>query len=85
MVKRNIKHNLIHFKFSSDTMAIKIETSSGPVVLAVNYTPPSRVFLPERDLGWIQNHSCPAYLMADLNAHHNSFDYWCNERGGDVV
>ena len=68
-------------KFDSDTLAIEIITSSGPIVLATNYTPPSRGSIPDPALRWMGNVDAPAYLMADLNAHHKSFDHFSDERG----
>ena len=39
MVKPHIKFSPINHKFESDTLAIKVETMTGPIILVVNYTP----------------------------------------------
>ena len=84
LIKPYIKHSLINHKFVSDTIAIKVETNTGPVLIAVNYNPPSRIYLPIEDLQWLSRHRSPTYLIADLNAHHRSFDYHVNPRGNDL-
>ena len=75
LIKPNIEHILVKHKFEHDTLAIQVETLSGPIIIAVNYTPPSRGYPPMEDLKWFSNHSLPCYLLADLNAHHNTFPY----------
>ena len=81
-IKTYIKHKVIEHKFSSDTLAILVETNNGPVIISVNYTPPSRPSLPRRDLDWICGHQTPVYLMADLNARHSTYDdFHSNPRG----
>ena len=81
LIKRHIKHYQIFYKFGSDTLAIKVETRSGPIILATNYTPPSRGALPDMDLRWISLNNCPTYILADLNAHHTSYDGYSEPRG----
>ena len=85
-VNPRIKHQLINHNFVSDTLAIKIETNSGPIIVAVNYSPPLRRFLPIEDLTWFARHLTPVYLLADLNAHYRSFDNRSrnNTRGIDL-
>ena len=83
-IKPHIKHSLISHQFQSDTIALRVETSHGPIVLATNYTPPSRQSLPTQDLNWLASLRTPAYLLADLNAHHHMFDYYTNPRGKDL-
>ena len=75
LIKPNIQHVLIKHKFEHDTLAIQVETLSGPVIIAVNYSPPSRKFPPMEDLKWLSEHLFPCYLLADLNAHHKTFPY----------
>ena len=74
-IKKSIQHSLVKRKFSHDTIAVYIETTTGPIILATNYHPPSRNYLPQEDLDWLANHQTPAYLLADLNAHHQSFPH----------
>ena len=69
LVKRNIKHKLISRKFRHDTIAIQIETPTGPIILATNYHRPRLPDLPIDDLEWLANHQTPTYLLADLDAH----------------
>ena len=75
LIKPNIQHQLVKHNFEHDTIAIQVETLSGPVIIAVNYTPPSRGYPPTEDLKWLSKHLLPCYLLADMNAHHNDFPY----------
>ena len=80
LIKRNIKHQQIKHQFVHDTVAIQVETTTGPVIIATNYHPPRRQFLPMEDLNWLACHNTPVYLLADLNAHHRTFPH-CAGRG----
>ena len=50
LIKRDINHSLINRKFDGDTLAIKVETSLGSIIVGTNYSPPSRGLIPIRDL-----------------------------------
>ena len=82
-VKPNIKFKQITNAFTSDTVAIQIETTTGPVIVVVNYSPPARISPIPRPI-WMSRHNCLVYLMADLNAHHTLFDYRTEQRGRDL-
>ena len=76
LIKRNIQHTRVNpRKFHHDTVAVTVETKTGPIVIATNYHPPRREYYIFEDLDWFGNHNTPCYLFADLNSHHNSFDY----------
>ena len=75
LIKPNIQHKLVKHKFEHDTIAIQVETLSGPVIIAVNYSPPSRGYPPMEDIKWLSKHLLPCYLLGDLNAHHNTFPF----------
>ena len=81
LIKPDIQHSIIKKRFDGDTLAIKIETSMGPIVVGVNYTPPARFGLPHNDLRWFERHQFPAYLLGDLNARHTSYDTSTNPFG----
>ena len=72
LIKPDISHKLINHRFVGDTLAISVDTSMGPIVVGTNYTPPSRAGLPFADIMWFARHRQPTYLLADLNAHHQS-------------
>ena len=75
LIKKNIKHKLVTHKFQHDTIAIQVETPTGPIILATIYHRPSFNYLPFEDLEWLANHQTPTYLLADLNAHHASLPH----------
>ena len=83
-IKQNINHTRIDpKKFHHDTVAVSVETKTGPIIIATNYHPPRRDYYIYEDLDWLGNHNIPCYLFADLNSHHNSFSHHArqNERG----
>ena len=80
LIKKNIQHHRVDHQFLHDTVAIVVETTTGPIIVATNYHPPIRNYLPMEDLSWLACHSTPVYLLADLNAHHRSFPF-CSGRG----
>ena len=73
LIKPHITHSKINHRFDGDTIAIKIETTLGPIIVAVNYSPPRRRYLPMADLNWLARHQTPVYLLGDLNARHTTF------------
>ena len=81
LIKKDIQHSLITRTFDGDTLAIQVETSLGPIILGTNYSPPGRGYVPTRDIMWFSRHRLPAYLLADLNAHHESFESYTNDYG----
>ena len=84
LVNKGIQHRRVNHEFVHDTVAVEIETLTGPVIVATNYHPPSRKYLPMEDLDWLASHNLPVYLLADLNAHHRTFPFHatsCNSKG----
>ena len=81
LVKPNIKHCLVNHQFRGDTIAITVETSLGPINIATNYSPPRRQYIPIADINWLSRHRTPTYILADLNAHHRTFDTSTNDYG----
>ena len=55
-VKKNIKHKRVTHKFHHDTIAVQIETPTGPIILATNYHRPELGYPPSEDLEWLANH-----------------------------
>ena len=84
LVNRGIQHRRVNHEFLHDTVAIEVETLTGPIIVATNYHPPSRNYLPMEDLDWLASHNLPVYLLADLSAHHRNFPFHaktCNSKG----
>lgn len=71
-IKRYINHEIID-DFEESTLAIKIQTELGDVVIATIYQPPRRNYLPIDDVLKILNNTNPAYILADMNAKHRIY------------
>ena len=64
---------LNHFNY--DTIAVLVQTQSGPIILMTNYTPPRNVNLPNSDLDYAIQNNWPVLIAADMNARHSMFGY----------
>ena len=83
-VRKGTEHQLID-DFRDDMLAIKLETSKGPIILTTLYSPPRRNYLPMGDLRRVMGRNCPVYFLRDLNAHHRAFDYGNNDNKGNLL
>ena len=83
-IKRNINYQLID-DFDSDILAIKLETSKGPVIFATTYLPPRRHHIPEAEFRNLLQKPMPVYLFADLNARHRIIGHQQSNTAGNVV
>lgn len=73
-IKYNIKHK-IYDDFISDAIAAEIETSTGKIIIATLYQPPTRQYIPIPDFTRIFRRNIPVYMLADLNANHPLLGY----------
>ncbi len=71
-VKYNIVHKL-YDDFDSDVLAIEINTTLGPQLIATTYLPPRRLYVPFPDFYRLLNNNIPTYIIADLNCRHRYF------------
>ena len=53
-----------------NTLAIKLYTSLGPVIVATTYSPPRYNILPTITLNKLLTHNLPTIFISDFNAHH---------------
>ena len=72
-IKEYIKHELIHTK-EEGTLAIKMFTNLGPIIISTIYSPPRNTYIPTITINKIFSFNLPAILIADLNAHHPILD-----------
>jgi len=73
-IKNDIPHKIIN-NFTSDLLAVEVNTPQGPIILATLYIPPRRQYIPEPDILQLLRHNKPIYIMGDFNAHHTLFGY----------
>ena len=83
LIRPEIQHQIIKDPFIQDTIAVRIETTSGPIIVATCYHPPRFKYPPFKDLDWLANHLLPTYLLADLNCHHPTFHNSAKVSGPD--
>ena len=72
-VRKDVTHRLID-DYNDDMLAIKLETSRGPILVATLYVPPRRQYLPTADIRRVTQLNYPTYITGDLNAAHQAFE-----------
>ena len=84
-IKKSIKYKILN-NFQLDTIAAKIETSDGEIIIMTNYSPPRRNLLPTEDLLYAIRNNLPVIIAADINARHSLFGYSrpFNEKGREL-
>ena len=73
-IRHNINYKLLD-DFISDTLAIEVETTTGKIIIATLYQPPTRDFIPIPDFLQLFRRNIPVYMVADLNANHPTLGY----------
>ena len=76
-IRNTLQHTVID-DFETDLLAIKLETSLGPVTIATDYIPPSRDYFHFPDYTKLLNTPHPVYILGDLNARHPTLGYSTN-------
>ena len=71
-IKYNITHKLFD-DFDFDVLALEIQTSLGPIILATTYLPPRRPYIPLTDFYRLLNNNIPTYILGDFNGRHRYF------------
>ena len=71
-IKHDLQHKLID-TFDTDFLAVEVNTSLGPVIVATTYLPPRRPFLPFTDIYKLINYNIPTYILGDFNCTHTYF------------
>ena len=83
-IRRNIEYKTFDH-FQDDLLAVQIETSWGPVVVATMYSPPRRNYLPIGEITSLLQRNCPVVFMADLNANHPALGYRTTNLKGNLI
>lgn len=83
-IRKSIKHKLID-NFNEETLAIKIYTTIGEIIIGTTYLPPRRSYLPANDLLKLINHNRPTYIIGDFNARHTIFGHNNNNNVGNSL
>lgn len=83
-VKRSIRHEIID-DLEEDYLAIKVTTSTGPLLIATGYQPPRRPNLPNNTLLRIFRDQNPVLFAGDLNARHRILDHGNNNPAGEFI
>ncbi len=69
-IKNTIQHKF--YDFLTDVLAVEIDTTFLPIIIATMYLPPRRPYLSYPDIYNLMNNNIPTYLL-DLIASHTLF------------
>ena len=72
-----VRNNVCHFElpsFEPNTLAIKVLTEFGPLVVVTMYVPPRQTFIPTIGLNKYLSYNLPLLIVGDFNANHFMFD-----------
>ena len=84
-VKSRLRHR-VDDDFISETLAVELDTSDGPVAVATSYLPPRRPYLPHPDFLRLFRRRLPLLFAGDLNARHPDLGTRpANQVGNDLV
>ena len=84
-IKKCIKHQLLD-DYDLDILAIKTETSKGPIIIGTTYLPPRRQSFPTAELRRLFQKNVAVYLCADMNGRHGTFGYrTVNANGREII
>ena len=70
LIRYNIKYIEIPTT-DENTLAVRILTSIGPIIICTSYIPPRLPTLPILQYNKILSYNLPTIFIADLNAHHS--------------
>ena len=70
--------------FAEDCLAVRIETTKGPVIIGTTYRPPRREDLPIEDMKLLRK-NVPVYTLADLNVRHRFLSHGYNNDAGRIL
>lgn len=71
-IKTKYKYKILD-NFIESTLAVKIQTELGDIVIGTIYQPPRRNYLPIEDILKLLNNTNPTYILADMNAKHRIY------------
>ena len=83
-VRKNIKHTIID-DLEEDALAIRVETTKGPVIIGTAYHPPRREVFPIADLLRLMRNNIPVYILVDYNARHRFIGHSTNNAAGTII
>ena len=72
LVRHHINYTLVNTK-DTNTLAIKLYTTIGPIIISTSYIPPRINFIPTIALNKLLDHNLPTLFFSDFNSHHPYF------------
>ncbi|MEL7309653.1 MAG: endonuclease/exonuclease/phosphatase family protein, partial [Pseudomonadota bacterium] len=83
LIKNSIQFSIIPININN-TLAVKIYTSLGPLIICTSYIPPRINSIPTIQLNKILNLKLPTIFVSDFNAHHRMFNNCARRQSNDT-
>ena len=83
-IKRDLIHQVLD-DFEEDVLAVKIDTTKGPIIVSMAYRPPRVIDFPLADVLKLLRKNMPVYISADLNARHRTLGHNNINEAGTIV
>ena len=73
LIKKQLQFEIIPVE-DDNTLAVKLNTDLGPLIVATSYCPPRFDYIPTTSIYTILRHNLPTVFIGDYNAHYPLFD-----------
>ena len=73
LIRNSLQYQLICVT-DKNTLAVKLNTTDGPIIICTSYCPPRQTFIPTPSIYSVLRHNLPTLMISDFNAHHQAFD-----------
>lgn len=83
-IRKGLQHQILD-DFDNEFLAVKLDTTRDPIVLATGYLPPRRPFLPFPDILRLLRLCIPVYFLGDVNARHRTLGHSDNYVGNSIT
>ena len=83
-VRKDLKHQIMD-GFAEDCLAVRIETTKGPVIIGTTYRSLRREDLLIEDMMKLPRKNVPVYILADLNARHRFLGHGDDNDAGRIL
>ena len=83
-IRKNIKYRIID-DFIDDVLGTELRTSTGPIIILTNYSPPRRNYVPIGELENVLQKNMPVYFVGDINNNIPALGYATYNSNGRAV
>ena len=83
-IKRELIHQVLD-DYEEDVLAVKIDTTKGPIIVSTTYRPPRVIDFPLADILKLLRTNMPVYILGDFNARHRTLGHNDTNDAGIII